>query len=206
MKKYISLILILCLALALFGCGSQKAEIPAPAEAPAENAEPAAVETEEAQPEKLTTIGISEAPEASKAATESPAEQAAASSSNTTIVDINGYRVDYLRCEKGKDYAGTDVINVFYNFTNSNSSPVGFWTVIADKASQHGQNLDATSVISDSAVLLAATQPIGNGESLEIECQYPVVNYTDPVTLTLVVYDANSASTVTSGSLTIDIP
>lgn len=203
MKKYISIIIILCLAFALIGCGSQKAEAPSPTEALPETQEAAAAETEEPVPEKLTTIGISEAPSAPEAAKEAPAGE---SSSSSTIVDINGYRVDFLRCEKGQDYAGTNVVNVYYNFTNNNASPAGFWTVIADKASQRGQNLDSTSLISDYAVLMAATQPISNGESIEIECQYPVLNYSDPVTLTLVVYDANSATTISSSSLTVQIP
>lgn len=206
MKKIVSLILIVCLAAACIGCGA-KAE---PAEAkPAEQAAQSAPVQEAApaqgnEPKQLTTIGITEDPSAGQTQTQ-PTEHAAPASNQTMVVETRGYKVEFLRAEKGKDYAGTDVAVVYYRFTNSNADGAGFWTVCADSARQNGVLLDAESLVMDYADVVATTTLVSNGQSIDVKCMYPVQNYTDPINLSIAIYDASGYNIETTGGCTITL-
>lgn len=120
-------------------------------------------------------------------------------------VEANGYKIDVLSAEQGTDYFGNPVAIVKFLFTNNNSSPAAFWEVAKDTVSQNGVSMSNEGVVVDGADFYTFTQPVSNGQSVQVQYAYPLTGSAAPLNVTIAVYNYSLQATLASSSCTLTI-
>lgn len=175
MKKSLFIITILAVFLSFSACGGKEA-------AAAPSAEPAPV--------------LAAAPADSAAAQAVPKNDEISAS-------VNGYTIEVLSAVKDKDYHGNDIIMVKYKFTNSNSAAAAFWQVTDQKVTQNGRSLSPEGIVSADPAVTNAYSQISGGQVVVCGYPYPLYSETDPLEITVSIYNYNSAKTLASASGTV---
>ena len=146
--------------------------------------------------DNLPEAAVKSVPQTQIAATvEKPSEPAATIEESAEPEEIDcvaqaqGYKLEVLSVEKGKDAQGSDALVVSYRFTNFNSTQAAFWEVADYKLSQNGTNLSVEGMAINAGG--AYTQPISNGQSVVVSVPYPYISESDPVDITIYVCDYN---------------
>ncbi|EOL45547.1 hypothetical protein RV11_GL000012 [Enterococcus phoeniculicola] len=99
----------------------------------------------------------------------------------TDTGDLGDYHVTIKNLELAKDYEGSDVGVVTYEFTNNGDENAMFMTEISDKAFQNGVGL-SLAIMSDSGYVDSMTE-IQPGATLELKVPYKLSDTTSPVSV-----------------------
>lgn len=220
MKKILIVILALALFFALASCSSPKdaPQAAAPAETPTvqeavpavpavpevqkvapavQEAAPAAAAQTAQEVPKIETAPAEAAAPAAVAAEPVPAE---AKTSDEISVEGSGYSIEFLSAKPDKDYSGNDIVIIKYKFTNNSGASAAFWQVFNDSVSQNGRAMSSEGIILDYSVMASTYENVEQGKTAVCCYAYPLYSETDPIDLTMKIYNYNTATTIASAS------
>lgn len=201
MKKLFIVVLALALFFTLASCGSSKdAAQAAPAEAPkaAEQVEAAAPAVQEAVP----AVEPAQVVEAAPVAIAAPVEAAPAEVKDSDEISVaaNGYEIEFLSAKLDKDYSGNEIVLIKYRFTNNSGPAAAFWQVFNESVSQDGKAMSSEGIVLDYSVMAGAYETVEQGHTAVCCYAYPFFSKTDPIDLTIRIYNYSSATTIASAS------
>lgn len=201
MKKIFIVVLALALFFTLASCSSSKdAAQAAPAEAPkaAEQVEAAAPAVQEAAPAVEPVQVVEAAPAAAVAPVEAaPAEVKA---SDEISVEANGYEIEFLSAKLDKDYTGNEIVLIKYRFTNNSGPAAAFWQVFNESVSQNGKAMSSEGIVLDYSVMASSYETVEQGHTAVCCYAYPFYSETDPIDLTIKIYNYSSSTAIASAS------
>lgn len=113
--------------------------------------------------------------------------------------NLGSYRVDILSCRLAKDYEGSDVVVVKYNYTNNSSESTSFDVAFMTYAYQNGIGLNGAYVLADNANYSDENQSksIKSGASIEVEVAYKLNDTTTDVEIEVTEFISFSDKKVT---------
>lgn len=198
MKKVSIVILALTLFFCLASCGAAKeaAQAAAPVEVPQ-----AAAPAEAAAPAIQEALPIEAAPAVAVTET-APVEAAPAAvkTSDEISVEGNGYTIEFLSAKVDKDYTGNDIVLIKYRFTNKSGASAAFWQVFNDSVSQNGRAMSSEGIVLDYSVMASAYDAVEPGHTAVCSYAYPLYSETDPIDLTMKIFNYSNSTTVASAS------
>lgn len=217
MKKILTVILALAVFFSLASCGSAADALPQTAPAPAEAPNEAAPVIQEAAPpvQEAVTPVQEPAPPVQEAApviqetatvmqeavpqVQEPAP-AEAKTSDEISVEGSGYQIEFLSAKRDKDYAGNEIVLIKYRFTNKSGATAAFWQVFNDSVSQNGRAMSSEGIVLDYSVMASTYESLEKGQTAVCCFAYPLYSATDPIDLTMMIYNYNTASAIASAS------
>lgn len=103
----------------------------------------------------------------------------------TTDTDTNlgDYKVEIVSCRLAKNYDGSDVVIVKYNFTNNSDDAASFMFAFDEHVYQNGVGLNEAYILDDSANYDSGnqTKEIKTGASLDVEVAYELNDTTTDI-------------------------
>lgn len=219
MKRFILIVFTLALFLCLASCGTKAApaaeaapqQTPAPIvevpltvqEVPSQPAaEPAAEQPKAEAPASAAPAPAVPAPAepTEPAAQEVPPQPQPAAVNDEISASANGYTIEVLSAELSKDFNGSDIILIKYKFTNASSTSAAFWQATDQTVKQNGQKLSPEGIACDDPLFMNAYSQISGGQSIVCAYPYPMLSATDPLEVTVSIYNYNTATTSASAS------
>lgn len=210
MKKYISVICILALAIFAGSCG--KNSVPEAAQMPAQIEQSVPVLPAESVSEVPVTPAPvpEEVPADPQAAAQEAVPEAvpeAVLPQEGCTVEGGGYTVEIQSASLTVDGNGNNAIAVRFLFTNNNNDPANFMWIADDHVSQNGSPLsvDGMTPNMEDPTQFNFTVQISNGQSIPVTYIYPCYS-TDPVDISFnILRDFNSRTVLGSGSCTLTL-